>query len=429
MRIILLILLLLMITPCIYSTTFCVVNVPDHQFLTGIGGGNQGALTKMFTYIRDTVATTFGCSLAVVVGEGDQINTPCNAVSSSVEELLAYNNWAILGTAGIRWTVTAGNHEYLNAAVGTRSPVNMSEDWKDVTVNCPTATIPTPGQFSPLAFVSRGLGFTSSSQFWGMSAGYNQNSYMRWNQVGYHGVMVMNLDFFPTNGELTSADAILNANPYDDVIVTTHAAMNPTNSTNHIAQYLGQTCVGTGTFCNAFYGLDASNSNSGQQILAWAKTHSNIVAITNGHYFASPTTLDSNWSTRTDTANDGHTIIGVHGDWQDKDQTPSNSSGTAVPIGTQVGGSGTCPNVGSTGCTAEVGFIMPMVIDTVAHTASYYALSTNTGHWVASGNTYPQPGNSMTPIATFTYNGTAQAIGPDMNIDGKVTIGGKVILK
>lgn len=433
-KILLVILLLMMLAPCVSASKYCLFFVPDHQYLTGIGGGAQGAMTKMFTWIRDTGASTFGCTFEAAIGEGDQLNNTCNPVNSSVEDLVAYNiAWNVLFAAGKRGTVTAGNHEFQNAGSSpVRSATTLSPNWKDVSNNCGATVIPTPGNFSPLAFVSRGLGFTSSTQFWGQATGVNQDSYMQWTPTGYHTMAVLSLNFFPTAAELASADAILNANPYDDVAVVTHAAMNPTNNTNHIAQYQGYTCTqgaNNTPYCNGFYGLDASNSTSGIDLLAWAKTHSNIVSITNGHYFPTTLTSDGNWATRTDTANDGHTIIGVYGDWQDKDQTPANSTGTGVAIGTQVGGSGTCPNVGSTGCTAEVGFVMPVVIDTTAHTASYYVLSTNTGHWLASGNAYPQPGNSMTPIATFTYNGTQQAIGPSLTVGGKITIGGKVIVK
>lgn len=389
----------------------CIVWVTDHQFLTGIGGANGQANTKMFTWIRDNTASTFGCTLLGVIGEGDQMNIVCGPVSSTVEDQLVFNNWNILGTAGIKWMISAGNHEYNNAAQGTRTIANLSENMKD-SPTTPCGTIPTPGQLSPAAFIARGLGFTSPSQFWAMGgvSGVNQNSYIRFTPTGYHGIMVMSLNFFATQGELDAGAIPIAANTTDDVITVTHAAMKPTDNTNHIAAYLDYGC--SGSFCNNFYSLDATNSRSGLAMQTWIRAFPNVVGMVSGHYFPG-SLVDAHWSKLTDTStSDGHSQFGMMADFQYLDQNPTNSAGTSVAITSQTGGSGTCPQVGSTGCNAEVAFIMPMVIDTGAKTAKFYALSTNTGHWVASGNGLPQPGNTMLPIATFTYPGTSQGLFP-----------------
>jgi hypothetical protein len=391
--------LLLALCAPIHAAKYCVVFVPDMQNLTAVGGNGSLALSKMFTWIQTQTSSTFGCTLEAVVGEGDQINTVCGAVSGTKEELLAFSKWNLLST---KWTVSFGNHEY-DTCCATRV---YSEDWKDAPNSGTCAGFPTPGNFSPEAFVARANGFTSTAQFWGAS-GVNANSWLMWTPSGYHSMAILNLNFFATQTELNSAAVLLTANPHTDVHLVTHAAMAPTDNTAHAAQYQGYTCTVT-PYCNANYSLDASNSRSGAAILSWAQGFPNIVDITNGHYF--PTgTADGNWSTRTDNATDGHQINGVHADWQNLDVAPHDSTGTVVALSA---GGGTCPDVGSTGCTAEVGFVMPLVIDTTAHTASYYALSTNTGHWVATGNALPQAGNTMTPIATFTYAGTPGGLFP-----------------
>lgn len=373
----------------------CIVFVPDHQFLTATGGAAASAMQKEATWITTSVASTFGCSVEAVVGEGDQMNTVCNTVSGTREDLQIYTQlWSIITTAGFRWSVAAGNHEYIG---GIRNAANLSENFKDApsTPAC-SASIPTPGQFSPAGFVARNLGFTSTSQFWGQAAGHNQNSYLRWTPSGYHAMTVVTVDFFADQTELDAAGVQINAHPNDDVIVVTHAAMAATDNINHVAQYFDYTCANPPFYCNSPYGLDATNSRSGLAIRDWAKGFRNIQAVVNGHYFPTPTTADGHWSTRTDAATDGHQIIGIHADWQDLDQNPNVAF---------TGGGGTCPAIGSTGCTAEVGYVMTMVIDTGAHTATLYALSTNTGHWVVTGTALASS-TTMTPLTSFTYNGT-----------------------
>ena len=399
--------LLLILALCVssHAAKYGFVFVPDIQNLTATGGNAVYAEQKTFNWIINSTASTFGSSIEGVFSEGDEINTTCNFVSGTWEDNIAFARWNTVNTAGIRWSVNGGNHVYVNAGI-SRSITLLSESWKNSPNLGTCSHASTPGDFSPQAFVSRNLGFTSESQFWAMGgvAGVNQNSYMRWVPSGYHGVMVMQLNLFATQGELDAAGAFLTANPHDDVFVVCHACLNATNNTDHIAAYQDYTD-------NSTYSLDSSNSRSGQAILAWAKGFPNIVAIIGGHNYPSDHN-DGSWSTRTDTANDGHQIIGIHADWQNLDTLALDSSGANVGL---AGGGGTCPQIGSTGCTAEVGFVLPLVIDTTAHTASFYALSTNTGHWVATGNALPQPGNTMTPIASFSYTGTPQSTAADFS--------------
>ena len=124
--------------------------------------------------------------------------------------------------------------------------------------------------------------------------------------------------------------------------------------------------------------------------------------MTSGHYY--PSALrDGAWSYRTDNANDGHPIAGFHFDFQNlEDNGPFNTSGATV---SWTAGGGSCPGVGSTGCTAEVGFVVIARFSPSNGTQKYYALATNTGDYVVNGNAVPAPGNSSSiPLISMPYS-------------------------
>lgn len=410
--------------PAAAEPDFDIVFIPDIQKEAKSINANGANYGKTMMWVRDFVRNS-GDNVLMVVGLGDTIDTAVSGTPyATSQEYVAANAWSILDAAGIPWIMAAGNHDYVgNAFSPSRS---ISPAWRDSGTGNGCTGCPTPGFFSGAYYTANRLALWPaqtggySYQYSTLNAGGNGTSYLRVNNAGYwHGFAVV--DFFPTTEELNTVAGWIGSYPTDTVHVITHALGAGSDCTQpdwsgHNMQYWPWTnCAGNGV--NSDYGLTPANSNSGQDLLAWAQTFSNVVSMNAGHFY--PSALrDGAWASRTDNAADGHQIAGFYFDFQNlEDNGPFDTSGTTV---SWTAGGGSCPQAGSTGCTAEVGFVVIGRFSPSNGTQKYYALSTNTGDYVVNGSAVPAPGNSSsTPLITLPYS--------SMPLSGITLSGGSVL--
>ena len=159
--------------------------------------------------------------------------------------------------------------------------------------------------------------------------------------VGARQIMVITLEHCPRPSVLTWAGEIINNNPTREVTILTHLYMT---MSGRLIDQLGGDCFdcAPASYFPAAAGMTPASpdyqngyASSGLDINLWAKTFSNVRLVLCGHVIPygacpdastpcqpdpktsqTPYAVSWNWNYRSDTANDGHKLLGIYANYQ-----------------------------------------------------------------------------------------------------------------
>ena len=196
-------------------------------------------------------------NIQAVIGLGDNTNEPAD---SEMQE--ARKGWDVIDNTGLPYVVCIGNHDYdasliSSGQVGSRADMAFHK------------------YFGPNRY-------SGKSWFGGADPDSTQNYYITF-PIESQQFLILVLEFYPCTSVLAWAQGVLNDNPNAEVILATHAYLNPNGTridTNDSGGPRG-------------YGLADSNSSGAELWDRFIKLNRNIKLVVCGHQTGGPTSAYS----------------------------------------------------------------------------------------------------------------------------------------